>query len=73
MPTKNLVLRFDKLSCKDAALLGAKDAALGGLIRTLKGEGVRVPEGFAATATRICERNFIGRRNARNSRTALKL
>jgi phosphoenolpyruvate synthase/pyruvate phosphate dikinase len=44
MSTKNLLLRFDKLSSKDAAMLGGKDAALGGLIRMLKGEGVRVPK-----------------------------
>src|SRR5437763_13598002 len=50
MTAKNLVLRFDQLSSKDAGSVGGKNASLGEMIRALKKKGVRVPDGFATTA-----------------------
>jgi pyruvate, water dikinase len=41
---------FEKLSANDVALVGGKNASLGEMIRMLKGEGIRVPDGFATTA-----------------------
>ncbi|MGQ3686010.1 MAG: phosphoenolpyruvate synthase [Candidatus Loosdrechtia sp.] len=41
---------FEDLSSKDVAIAGGKNASLGEMIRTLKGEGIRIPEGFATTA-----------------------
>src|SRR5438128_2127214 len=50
MTAKNLVLRFDKLSSKDAGLVGGKNASLGEMIRALQDKGVRAPHGFATSA-----------------------
>ena len=50
MAAKKLVLRFDQVSSKDGSRVGGKNAALGEMIRTLKRQGVRVPDGFATTA-----------------------
>ncbi len=41
---------FEHLGAKDVALVGGKNASLGELIRMLKEEGIRVPDGFATTA-----------------------
>src|SRR5207248_5261425 len=38
------------LGSDDAGIVGGKNAALGELIRHLKDQGVRVPDGFATTA-----------------------
>ncbi|MEZ5977779.1 MAG: phosphoenolpyruvate synthase [Planctomycetota bacterium] len=46
-----LVLWFDELGVEDAALVGGKGASLGELYRQLVPKGVRVPNGFATTAT----------------------
>src|SRR5213083_3791084 len=50
MAAKKFVLRFDEVSSKDGGRVGGKNAALGEMIRTLKKQGVRVPDGFATTA-----------------------
>ncbi len=50
MAAKKLVLRFDQVSSKDGSRVGGKNAALGEMIRALKRQGVRVPDGFATTA-----------------------
>jgi pyruvate,water dikinase len=50
MAAKKFVLRFDEVSAKDGGVVGGKNAALGEMIRALKKQGVRVPEGFATTA-----------------------
>jgi pyruvate, water dikinase len=50
MAAKKLVLRFDEVSSKDSGRVGGENAALGEMIRTLKKQGVRVPDGFATTA-----------------------
>lgn len=41
---------FEELRSQDVPLVGGKNASLGEMIRTLKGEGIRVPDGFATTA-----------------------
>ncbi|MCF6158261.1 MAG: phosphoenolpyruvate synthase [wastewater metagenome] len=41
---------FESLSSQDVPLVGGKNASLGEMIRTLKSEGIRVPDGFATTA-----------------------
>src|SRR5438552_7124606 len=50
MPVKKFVLQFDEVSSKDGGRVGGKNAALGEMIRALKKQGVRVPQGFATTA-----------------------
>jgi pyruvate,water dikinase len=50
MAAKKFALRFDEVSSKDTDRVGGKNAALGEMIRTLKKQGVRVPDGFATTA-----------------------
>ena len=41
---------FETLGSGDVVRVGGKNASLGEMVRQLKGEGVRVPEGFATTA-----------------------
>src|SRR5213596_2183701 len=50
MPVKKFVLQFYEVSSKDGGRVGGKNAALGEMIRALKKQGVRVPQGFATTA-----------------------
>ena len=51
---KKFVFSFDKVSSKDSDRVGGKNAALGEMIRVLKKQGVRVPDGFATTAEAFC-------------------
>ncbi|TCS72884.1 phosphoenolpyruvate synthase [Sulfuritortus calidifontis] len=44
------ILRFHELSMRDVDKVGGKNASLGEMIRNLRQEGVRVPDGFATTA-----------------------
>ncbi|HEX5710620.1 MAG TPA: phosphoenolpyruvate synthase, partial [Sulfuricurvum sp.] len=44
------IRRLDSLGLGDIALVGGKNASLGEMIGSLKGLGVKVPEGFAVTA-----------------------
>jgi pyruvate,water dikinase len=44
------VMWFEELGSDDVPRVGGKNASLGEMIRTLKNEGVRVPDGFATTA-----------------------
>ena len=46
---------FETLGNTDVPLVGGKNASLGEMIRTLKEKGVRVPDGFATTATAFRE------------------
>lgn len=46
-----LVLPFSGLSSADVATVGGKNASLGELVRSLADAGVRVPDGFATTAS----------------------
>jgi pyruvate, water dikinase len=41
---------FEDLCSDDVAIVGGKNASLGEMIRALKDEGIRVPDGFATTA-----------------------
>ncbi|MBZ0281591.1 MAG: phosphoenolpyruvate synthase [Anaerolineae bacterium] len=41
---------FDTLGVQDVPIVGGKNASLGEMFRTLKGEGIQVPDGFATTA-----------------------
>ena len=45
------ILWFDAISAGDVKLVGGKNASLGEMIAHLKDQGVRVPEGFATTAS----------------------
>jgi pyruvate,water dikinase len=49
--TDTLVRRFDTLTGADVGLVGGKNASLGEMIGALKEKGIRVPDGFATTAT----------------------
>ncbi|MFN2369501.1 MAG: PEP/pyruvate-binding domain-containing protein, partial [Desulfurivibrionaceae bacterium] len=42
---------FEELCNDDVASVGGKNASLGEMIRNLRAQGVRVPGGFATTAT----------------------
>ncbi|MBX6367178.1 MAG: phosphoenolpyruvate synthase [Rhodospirillales bacterium] len=46
----DVVAWFDSLGVDDVPKVGGKNASLGEMIRSLKGEGIRVPDGFATTA-----------------------
>ena len=48
---QNSILWFDRLGIGDVARVGGKNASLGEMVRKLAGAGVRVPDGFAATAS----------------------
>jgi pyruvate,water dikinase len=49
------VLWFEDLGSEDVARVGGKNASLGEMIRSLKEEGVQVPDGFATTAAAYWE------------------
>ena len=46
---------FDGLSIGDVGIVGGKNASLGEMVRTLKDQGIRVPDGFATTAAAYWE------------------
>lgn len=52
-----LTIPFRELSIDDVALVGGKNASLGEMVRTLAPKGIRIPDGFAVTATAY--RNFL--------------
>lgn len=49
-PSMNYVKNFDQLRITDIGLVGGKNASLGEMIVALKGQNIRVPDGFAVTA-----------------------
>ncbi len=49
--TGALILWFDAIAIEDVPLVGGKNASLGEMYRELGNKGVRVPNGFAVTAT----------------------
>jgi pyruvate, water dikinase len=49
------VIPFDHLRMDDIAAVGGKNASLGEMISRLSGAGVRIPEGFATTASAFRE------------------
>jgi pyruvate, water dikinase len=46
---------FEELTVHDVPLVGGKNASLGELVRNLRPQGVRVPDGFATTADAFWE------------------
>jgi pyruvate,water dikinase len=48
--TPEFVVDFDQVGRQDVARVGGKNASLGELTRSLRGQGIEVPPGFAATA-----------------------
>lgn len=48
--TNQYIRWFENLTSDDVSMVGGKNASLGEMIRSLKDEGVRVPDGFATTA-----------------------
>jgi pyruvate,water dikinase len=55
MAEQNRVIWFDRLRMSDIEQVGGKNASLGEMIAQLGGEGVRVPGGFATTASAFRE------------------
>ena len=51
MDKPSYVRFFEEFGAGDVALVGGKNASLGEMYRTLSGQGVRVPHGFAVTAS----------------------
>ena len=49
--SKKFILWFDELEIDDVPLVGGKNASLGEMYQNLTKEGVRIPYGFAITAT----------------------
>jgi pyruvate,water dikinase len=49
--SERFVVAFDEVGMKDLSQVGGKNASLGEMIHNLTDKGVRVPEGFATTAT----------------------
>ncbi len=47
---KEHIAWFEDIGSKDVSIVGGKNASLGEMIRELKDEGIRVPDGFAITA-----------------------
>ncbi len=50
MKTLTYIRRFGELGIEDVPQVGGKNASLGEMYRSLSGQGVRVPNGFATTA-----------------------
>jgi len=48
---KKFVLRFAEIGIKDIPLVGGKNASLGEMFSNLSKKGIRVPDGFAVTAS----------------------
>lgn len=42
---------FEEISATDVPTVGGKNASLGEMVRSLKNQGIRIPEGFAITST----------------------
>ncbi|MGE3702545.1 MAG: phosphoenolpyruvate synthase [Hyphomicrobiaceae bacterium] len=53
--TEQRIAWFETLSVGDVPRVGGKNASLGEMVRTLKDKGVRVPDGFATTASAFRE------------------
>ncbi|MDO8625519.1 MAG: PEP/pyruvate-binding domain-containing protein, partial [Candidatus Diapherotrites archaeon] len=49
--SEQLILWFDQLGIEDVPLVGGKNASLGEMYRLLTPKGVRIPNGFALTAS----------------------
>jgi pyruvate,water dikinase len=69
MAEQKRVIWFDRLRMSDIEQVGGKNASLGEMIAQLGAEGVRVPGGFATTASAF--REFGGNQLKRAHREAL--
>ena len=49
--TRKEIAWLEEVSVSDVALVGGKNASLGEMVRELKDKGIRVPDGFATTAS----------------------
>src|SRR3989344_4238577 len=49
--SEKFILWFDEMSIEDVPLVGGKNASLGEMYRNLTKKGVKIPNGFAVTAT----------------------
>ncbi len=61
---EELVVQLSEIGRRDGNRVGGKNASLGEMIANLKGEGIRVPDGFATTAAaywRFIEANDLRR------------
>jgi pyruvate,water dikinase len=58
MPSTDFVRTFSEIQLHDVPLVGGKNASLGEMFRHLTSQGVKVPDGFAVTATAY--RHFLG-------------
>jgi pyruvate,water dikinase len=61
----NYIRWFEQIGTNDTAAVGGKNASLGEMIKSLKAEGVRIPDGFATTAEaykRFVQQNEIDHR-----------
>ena len=47
---KQLILWFNEIGMEDVPQVGGKNASLGEMYRDLSSEGIRIPNGFAATS-----------------------
>ncbi|MFN8418924.1 MAG: phosphoenolpyruvate synthase [Anaerolineae bacterium] len=47
---ENYIRWFETITVNDVPIVGGKNASLGEMIRSLKAQGIRVPDGFATTA-----------------------
>lgn len=50
MSEPSLCIPFESLGLQDVAVVGGKNASLGEMFNSLRGAGVRIPDGFASTA-----------------------
>ncbi|HQX61478.1 MAG TPA: PEP/pyruvate-binding domain-containing protein, partial [Burkholderiaceae bacterium] len=55
MPANHYIRWFKELSLDDLALVGGKNASLGEMFQQLTPLGVRIPDGFAVTASAYCD------------------
>ena len=72
MGDKARVIAFDRLRMGDVGEVGGKNASLGEMIGELGATGVRVPSGFATTATAFREFLSQSKLDARIADTAVR-
>ena len=69
LPAISLVKNFKNVGIKDVSSVGGKNASLGEMIQHLTPKGIKIPDGFAITASAYWE--FIDSNNLRKKLTAL--
>ncbi len=61
---ESYIMWFEESTIHDVPKVGGKNASLGEMIRTLRKEGIRIPDGFATTAKLYWD--FVEKNNLRN-------